>query len=97
MRGSLVRARRASATSAGRQWACMSIIMAIFLRGSSASLTPLPARRKAGQPARSMAPADPSQEFARSVALVGEEAHAAGTRATMKRDLGAGGRWGLLG
>ena len=44
MRGSRVRARRASATSAGRQWACMSIMavffMAVFLHGSSGSLTP---------------------------------------------------------
>src|SRR5271167_1222575 len=41
MRGSLVRARRASATCAGLQWACMSIIavMAVFLHRPFGSLT----------------------------------------------------------
>src|SRR5438309_30528 len=38
MRGSLVRARRASISSAGRQWACMSI-MACLLSLSSNGLT----------------------------------------------------------
>src|ERR1700731_2792699 len=41
MRGSLVRARRASATSAGRQWACISIMVMTFSSaGLSGSLTP---------------------------------------------------------
>src|SRR4029453_14536436 len=39
MRGSLVRARRASISSAGLQWACMSI-MAVLLSLSSDGLTP---------------------------------------------------------
>src|SRR5947209_19454660 len=39
MRGSLVRARRASISSAGLQWACMSI-MAVLLSLSSNGLTP---------------------------------------------------------
>src|SRR5438445_12886923 len=39
----------------------------------------------------------PSKCLTRSVALVGEEAPVAGTRATMKRDAGTGCRGGLLG
>src|SRR3984893_2649076 len=47
MRGSLVRARRASATTAGRPWACISImVMTFFLRWLSGSLTP---RRRAAK------------------------------------------------
>jgi hypothetical protein len=34
MRGSLLRARKASATSAGRQWVCMSI-MAVMVVSST--------------------------------------------------------------
>src|SRR4051794_41939336 len=51
MRGSLVRARSASATSAGRQWVCMSImaVMAVPSRGVR-QLNPAAARRKAGRP-----------------------------------------------
>ena len=56
MRGSLVRARRASATSAGRQWACMSImaVMAVSFNGPGASLTPRRLARKARQLSRSI-------------------------------------------
>src|SRR5258706_14248185 len=46
---------------------------------------------------RSMSTRRPSKRLARSVALVGEQAHAAGAGTTMTRDAGVGRRGGLLG
>src|SRR5689334_11482940 len=50
MRGSRVRARRASAISAGLQWACISImVIAFFLHGPRGSLTPVAVRCKVSE------------------------------------------------